>query len=85
MFQTLKDKLQAAWQKVKDFFHNSATIFYARLQSFVGLAIAVAGAVDWQQIASLDWTTPRQTIWIGLGLIANGVMTEVLRRRSLNA
>lgn len=85
MLQTLKDKLNAAWEKVKTFFKNSLVIFYARLHALVGTAIAIAGAVDWQQVASLDWTTPRQTIWIGLGLIANGVVTELLRRRSLNA
>lgn len=77
--------LRDAWTKVKNFFKDSATIFYARLQTFVGLVVAIAGGIDWSQIGQLDWTTPKQTMWIGIGIVANGVITEITRRRSLNA
>lgn len=77
MFQTFVDK-------VKKFFKDSTTIFWARVQTVVGFAIAVAGSVDWTTISTLDWTTPKQTVWIGVGILANGIITEVLRRRTLN-
>lgn len=79
------DKLSALWEKIKLFFKDSSVIFYARLHTLLGVAIAYAGAIDWQQLASLDWTTPKQTTWIGIGLAVNGLITEMLRRRSLDA
>lgn len=85
MIQTIKDYLSSAWTSVQDFFLNSLTIFYARLQTIVGTVVAFAGAIDWSSIASLDWTTPKQTLWIGIGLAANGIITELARWRTLNA
>lgn len=79
------DRIKSAWTGVKNFFRNSATIFYARLQAFVGLALAVAGGIDWSQIAQLNWTTPKQTVWIGIGIVVNGIITEMTRRRTLSA
>ncbi len=81
MYQTLSKW----WENTKAFFKNSETIFYARLQALAGLAVAVAGSVDWQTIGQLDWTTPKQTVWIGIGILANGIFTEILRRRNMNA
>lgn len=73
------------WENTKAFFKNSEVIFYSRLQALAGLAIAVAGSVDWSQIGALDWTTPKQTVWAGIGIALNGVFTEILRRRNMNA
>lgn len=70
------------WDKVKAFFKRSEVIFYSRLQTLSGFCLAVAGTIDWGAIAHLDWTTPKQTIWLGIGLIVNGSITELLRRRN---
>lgn len=70
------------WDKTKAFFKRSEVIFYARLQSLSGFVLAVLGAIDWQQISNWDFTTPKQTAWLGIGLIVNGVVTEGLRRRN---
>ena len=76
------DKLSLWWDNVKAFFKRSEVIFYSRLQSLSGFVLAVLGAVDWQQITTWDFTTPKQTAWLGIGLIVNGTITEVLRRRN---
>lgn len=83
MLKLLKIKLSNFWEGSKAFFRRSATIFYARLQAFAGFILAVLGAMDWSQIQSWDFTTPNQTAWLGVGLIVNGIVTEVLRRRGL--
>lgn len=79
------EKLSNFWESIKDFFKRSETIFYARLQTIIGFIIAVLGTIDWSQIQSWDFTTPRQTAWLGIGLVVNGLVTEVLRRRNMNA
>lgn len=78
-------KLSNIWTKIKEFFNESTTILYARIQALVGFIFAVAGTVDWSAIQTWDFTTPRQTAWLGIGLVVNGVITEILRRRSLSA
>lgn len=78
------DKLTIWWDKVKAFFKRSEVIFYSRLQALAGFVLAVAGTIDWQQISTWDFTTPKQTAWLGIGLIVNGTITEVLRRRNSN-
>ena len=77
------EKLSNFWESIKDFFKRSETIFYARLQTIIGFIIAVLGTIDWSQIQSWDFTTPRQTAWLGIGLVVNGLVTEVLRRRNM--
>jgi hypothetical protein len=69
------------WDKIKAFFKRSSVIFYSRLQALAGFLLAVLGSMDWSQIRTWDFTTPKQTAWLGIGLIVNGVITEVLRRR----
>lgn len=73
------------WESTKDFFKRSETVFYARLQTLAGFALAVLGTMDWAQIQTWDFTTPRQVAWLGIGLVVNGLVTEVLRRRNMNA
>lgn len=70
------------WDKIKAFFKRSEVIFYARLQTLSGFILAVLGSMDWQQIQTWDFTSPKQTAWLGIGLIINGTVTEVLRRRN---
>lgn len=73
------------WSDLKSFFNRSTTIFYARFQALTGFVLAVLGSLDWSQISTWDFATPNQTAWLGIGLIVNGVITEVLRRRKLNS
>lgn len=73
------------WDNVKSFFKRSEVIFYARLQALSGFVLAVLGSMDWSQLQTWDFTSPRQTAWLGIGLIANGTVTELLRRRNMNA
>ncbi len=76
--------LSNLWDNIKAFFRRSAVIFYSRLQALSGFILAVLGSLDWSQISTWDFATPRQTAWLGVGLVVNGVVTEALRRRSLN-
>jgi len=70
------------WDNIKAFFKRSEVIFYARLQALSGFILAVLGSMDWNQIQTWDFTSPKQTAWLGIGLIINGTVTEVLRRRN---
>ena len=38
--------------------------------------------MDWNQIQTWILPAPKQTAWLGIGLIINGTVTEVLRRRN---
>ena len=75
--------LSKFWDNTKAFFKRSEVILYSRLQALSGFVLAILGSVDWQQITALDWTTPKQTSWLGIGLIVNGTITELLRRRNM--
>lgn len=77
--------MSSSWANIKAFFRRSEVIFYSRLQAFSGFILAVLGSMDWQQISTWDFTTPKQTAWLGIGLIVNGVVTESLRRRNMSA
>lgn len=78
-------RLSNFWDNTKAFFRRSEVIFYSRLQAISGFILAVLGSVDWQQISTWDFATPKQTAWLGIGLIVNGTVTEVLRRRNMSA
>lgn len=71
------------WDQTKAFFKRSEVIFYARFQMLAGFLLSVAGAIDWTSITSLNWTTPKQTIWAGVAIVVNGFITELLRRRNM--
>lgn len=75
--------LSNLWDNVKAFFKRSEVIFYARLQSLAGFVLAVLSQVDWNTIQTWDFTSPKQTAWLGIGLIVNGTITELLRRRNM--
>ena len=67
------------WDKIKQFFLGSETIFLARLQVFIGLVLAVVLATDPQM-----FTAYIPTKWIPLFLFGGGVLTEYARRRRAN-
>lgn len=71
------------WDKTKAFFKRSEVIFYSRLQVIGGFILAVIGQVNWNSLTTWDWTTPKQNVWLGFGLIVNGLVTELLRRRNM--
>lgn len=77
------------WTKVKDFFKRSTTIVYARIQVLAGILVAAIQGVDWASlytaITHLDWTKLKMSTISAAVLIFNGIVTEILRRRSLNA
>ena len=73
------------WDKILSWGRNSATILGARIQSLTGLILAAATAIDWANIARLDWAHDKTALMVGLGLMANGILTEVARRHTLDA
>lgn len=68
------------WSKVKAWFKDSETIFYARLQVLGGILLAVVPTLN--PVSWLDATlTPTQRWVTAISAIANGLITEYLRRR----
>lgn len=72
------------WENTKAFFKNSETILYARLQVISGFILAVFSSIDWTTV-TVNLNDAKNSLYIALGLIANGILTEVLRRRNMNA
>lgn len=85
MLNSIKTWFQDAWNKILSWTRNSATVLWARLQGIVGVLLAAATAVDWSGIARLDWAHDKTSMYVGLGLIANAILTEAARRRTLDA
>lgn len=65
------------WNKIKDFFLRSETIFWSRLQVVLGVAAAVVTYVD---PSVLQPIVP--SAYYPLLLVANGIFSEYLRRRN---
>ncbi|MFE0015989.1 hypothetical protein ACFWXH_14160 [Mesorhizobium sp. NPDC059054] len=64
------------WQRIKRFFKDSETIFWARLQTALGFVVVALTYVD---PSVLQPIIPAQYFpWL---LVANGILTEYLRRR----
>jgi hypothetical protein len=61
------------WTKIRDFFRDSETIFFARLQIFVGAA--------WEILSAADLSLVLPPTWMPYWLIGSGIVTEYLRRR----
>lgn len=72
------------WQRVKAFFRDSLTIFWARVQWFGG--ILSAGLIfafsnyDFTQLTSMDAKAAFKMV---LAVAVAGVLTEAARRRTL--
>lgn len=64
------------WSKIKAFFADSETIFWARLQAVIGIVAGIVTYVDPQVLAPI---IPGE--WFPYFLVINGVLTEFLRRR----
>lgn len=65
------------WERIKNFFSGSETIFWARLQVLIG---AVAAAIVYFDPGLLAPVLPAG--WLPWVVLANGVATEFLRRRN---
>lgn len=81
------NKLSELWTDIKAWFKNSETIFWSRLQVFVGFVVASLAAIDWTQLATFslgDTMSVKQMAVLGGGLILNGLWQEYLRRRNAN-
>lgn len=65
------------WERVKDFFLRSETIFWARLQSALGFAALALTYIDPSVLAPVIGDAR----WFPWLVLANGVATEYLRRR----
>lgn len=61
------------WARLKEWFYNSETILWARIQLFGGILWTVLSTTDMMPLLSPQYLT----YW----LIANGIITEYLRRR----
>ena len=68
--------LKRFWTRIVAFFSGSETIFWARLQTALGVVAAVVTYVD---PALLEPVLPAK--WFPLLVLANGIFTEYLRRR----
>lgn len=68
------------WEKIKAWFKDSETIFWARLQVFVGVVVSVLTVVvaDPNAIAAVHAMVEPK--YVPLYLIGFGVLTELLRR-----
>ena len=68
------------WEKIKAWFKDSEVIFWARLQAFSGAVMAALQMPELLTLMSGDSVSQPQLILAGV-LVANGVVTEYLRRR----
>lgn len=64
------------WERIKNFFGDSETIFWARVQVAIG---AIAAAVTYFEPSLLAPVLPAG--WLPWVVVANGLATEYLRRR----
>lgn len=76
-----RDKIELWWDNTKAFFKRSEVIFYSRLQVVSGFFLAVFSGIDWTTV-TVNLENAKQSLYIAGGLIVNGIITEVLRRRN---
>ena len=62
--------------KIKNWFVHSETIFWARLQ--------IAFGIIWTAVSVVDLSPLLSPKWFALWCIANGIISELLRRRGTN-
>lgn len=71
------------FSNIKAFFKRSWSIFLARLEIFTGFIIGAVGAIDWAGFANIDFGSgfsKNQTMWIAIGLVIKGIVSEIGRR-----
>lgn len=64
------------WQRVRTFFKDSEVLFWARLQALLGFIGSITAVIDPSLLEPL--LTPKG---LALYMLANGLLTEYLRRR----
>ncbi|MVB00039.1 hypothetical protein GN330_22570 [Nitratireductor sp. CAU 1489] len=64
------------WQRIKRYFRDSETLFWARFQAVLGV---VAGIITYVEPEVLAPLMPAE--WFPYFLVVNGILTEYLRRR----
>lgn len=78
----IRQKLSNYWTETKAWFKYSETIFLARIQVLSGFVLAGLANVDWSTLSGfVDF---KQAMYMSGGLVANGLLTEYLRRRNAN-
>lgn len=77
------ETIKTFWANTKAWFNNSMTIAYARFQVVIGVVLGVFSNIDWTTVMTWDWSMPKKNLWISFGLVLNGLITEILRRRTL--
>lgn len=85
MWEWLKKKAYAVWEKIKDFFNRSETIFLARLEAVAGLVLTAATSIDWLALAqmNLNGAIAKMNLFIlGMAMFVKGIVTELARRRN---
>jgi len=83
IFTDFKGTIATWWDNIKAFFKRSETIFYARLQVLSGFFLAAFTGIDWTTV-TMKLDDAKQSLYLAGGLIANGIITELLRRRNAN-
>ena len=73
------------WIKIKISFKNSVTIFWARVQVFVGFAVASLMALASDPNVTSTIQTALQPKYIPYYVIAIGLITEIARRRTVGS
>lgn len=72
------------WERIKSWFRNSLTIFWARVQWFVGILsaglIAAFSGYDFTQLTTMTWKDAFKML---CAVAVAGVLTEIARRRTL--
>lgn len=81
LFTDFEAKIATWWDNTKAFFKRSEVIFYSRLQVVSGFFLAVFTGIDWTTV-TMKLDDAKQSLYIAGGLIANGIITEILRRRN---
>lgn len=81
LFSDFETTISTWWDNTKAFFKRSEVIFYSRLQVLTGFILAVFTGIDWTTV-TVNLENAKQSFYIAMGLIVNGVITEVLRRRN---
>jgi hypothetical protein len=71
------------WIKIKVWFKNSVTIFWARVQVVVGFAVASLMALASDPNVTSTIQTALQPKYIPYYVIAIGLITEIARRRTV--
>lgn len=77
-------KLKQINEKIWSWCKQSGTILWSRIQVLVGFLLAALAGMDWSPLVGLGSSTGftiNQFVTLGVILLANGIITEMIRRR----